>query len=189
MIVGFKITYSGRGAMAVVRKRMPAILKGAYKSCLIKWHREFRPKHFTPAGALEYGYAKRGAAYMRKKASEKHHQRPLTWSGESESQSRRNYGITATSKGGRLTMRIPKLNYKNRHMNPAIDMRAEMETVSPREQKELVAFFRQIVQAGLARITDKITVNIAEIGAGPQAQGMGFLERLYAEEFSDYMIA
>lgn len=45
------------------------------------WHRNYAAKHFTSAGAREYGYKERTKKYMIRKARKLHHQLPLVWTG------------------------------------------------------------------------------------------------------------
>lgn len=111
------------------------------------WHREMRPKHFTHAGAREYGYAPRkGEAGNRHRKGFKRsytgiklrlvgHTRPLEFSGEGRRLSRIQ-DIRVTSK--RVRVILPrKFNFRNPHSR--VNMREELTTISEREERELVA--------------------------------------------------
>lgn len=116
------------------------------------WHDHYVRKHFTQAGATEYGYTPRrgqsgnlgpegfNRSYTGQKLRIKGHTRPLVWSGASYLfviASRNNVTATATrgNATARLRMNAPALNFKNPRSR--IDMRAELTTVSPREHQEM----------------------------------------------------
>ena len=99
------------------------------------WHRFFRPKHFTQAGATEYGYQRRSPKYERRKLRLYGHSHPLVATGESRELSRMK-DVRATSKGVRIIMpAIRKLNFTPQ--GGTIKMAEEMRTISANEQKQL----------------------------------------------------
>lgn len=136
------------GAMPrVLRRRLPEIQRQNWEETGIDWHHEFLPKHFTAAGATEYGYtprqgergsqdlASRGfrRSYTGRKLKYKGHTRPLVYSGEAERLSRIR-DVRATSKGVRVVLRANKLNWRNPRsqvrMNEEIRMISAGEAVT-----------------------------------------------------------
>jgi hypothetical protein len=98
------------------------------------WHEHFREKHFTQAGAREYGYAPRNVGYMIKKAKKWGHRNPLVWSGVSRALSKIKHLVpsgTSQSARVRVVLHTPALNLIPK--GGRINLRAEMEKVSPAE--------------------------------------------------------
>jgi hypothetical protein len=129
-----KITESGvtpRKLRPIVRQMQITMFGklGAY------WHRYFRPKHFTAAGAAEYGYTPRTQKYTRRKLRTFNHANPLVYSGESRELARMK-DIRATSKGVKIVMpAVRKLNFTPK--GGRIKMADELRTISAGEQKQL----------------------------------------------------
>ncbi len=113
------------------------------------WHERFRAKHFTNAGATEYGYTPRQgergrpsgkfrSSYTGRKLTKFGHTRPLVYTGESERRTRQ-LDVRATAKRGEARVRVvlhaPALNF--RYSGSPIDMRYEMTTVSQRESEAI----------------------------------------------------
>ncbi len=100
----------------------------------VHWHVHFREKHFTQAGAAEYGYTPRTKGYMIRKARVMHHQNPLEFSGRSRALSAiRDVRPTATKGEGkvRVVLHTPALNFIPK--GGRINLRDEMTRVSGRE--------------------------------------------------------
>jgi hypothetical protein len=128
-------------------RELNAIKRAGYEKIGLLWHRTMRPKHFTQAGAKEYGYtprsgedAARGSksfrqSYTGRKWRTKGHTFPLMWSGMSRQLSRIR-DVRATSKGVRIVIRAPALNFRNPHTK--INMREEMTRVSIKERDQLI---------------------------------------------------
>lgn len=153
MIGEFRIRYHGAVPGVTLGKReLNNEKKGTWKKTGVYWHRKFREKHFTAAGAREYGYyarkgekmAKGSKAYKRSYTGQKErqfgHTRPLEFSGASR-QLTRIRDVRSTSKGVRVVLRAPTFNY--RHPKSRINMRAEMTRVSLREADALIRDFDQ----------------------------------------------
>jgi hypothetical protein len=114
------------------------------------YHRAFMAKHFTHAGAREYGYAprkgERGApgskgfrrSYTGRKLRQKGHTLPLVWSGESRTLARVR-DVRATSKGCRIVIHANKLNFRN--PKSEINMRDEVTRVSDMEARVVMRDF------------------------------------------------
>lgn len=140
----FDITEYG-ATPGMLKRELNNILKACWQHVGEFWHSRYRAKHFTPAGATEYGYAKRSAKYEKYKQRKQGHKNPLEFSGASKIRTMTR-DVRATSKGCRVVLHANALNFKRANM-PA-DMRKEMTTVSEREQKELknqfgYEFYRQ----------------------------------------------
>lgn len=131
------------------------------------WHQRYFPKHFTQAGATEYGYVPRQGmpgrpgprgfkrSYTGRKLAKYGHTHPLELTGESKERAS-HPRITATAKRGeakvRVIMNAPGFN--RRYPGSPIDMRKELTTVSQREAQELaneVGFFLQFVFSKIRR--------------------------------------
>ena len=127
---GAVIKYRGAVPKIALRERN-RIYKESYAAVLTYWHRELRPKHFTLAGAAEYRYAPRSRKYEARKQRKVGHTRPLEFSGLSKAlTSVRN--VTSTSKGGRVRMNAPALNFK--HPKSRVHARDELTRISVPEQ-------------------------------------------------------
>lgn len=99
------------------------------------WHRYFRPKHFTQAGAVEYGYQLRKVKYTHRKLRKFGHANPLVFTGESRELARMK-DIRATSKGVKIVMpAVRKLNFRPK--SGTIHMADELRTISAREVRTL----------------------------------------------------
>lgn len=145
----------------VMKRELNKIFKFAYLRCGLRWHRKFRPKHFTEAGAREYRYKPRKGeklrrdskrfrrSYTGRKLRKWGHTLPLVWSGTSRQRSRIPR-IKATSKGVRVIINAPALNFRPK--GGRIDMRSEMTHVSARERDELVRLFDKTVDQKLKQI-------------------------------------
>lgn len=77
------------------------------------WHEYVLPKHFTEAGAREYGYKPRSAKYTKAKVTFLKHNKPLVWS-EELLNSTKKANIYATFKRVRVTLpNARKANYRS----------------------------------------------------------------------------
>jgi len=137
------------------------------------WHEHMRAKHFTVAGAREYGYLPRRGergnmprigfkrSYTGRKLKAMGHTRPLVYTGESEEMTRirdiRVHGKTAT-----VVLHAPKLNWRNRYSQ--IHMWEEMTTVSEPELQELSRLFGRVMEMRLRAIPNDLTRKIEQLG-------------------------
>lgn len=120
------------------------------------WHDNFLEKHFTQAGAVEYGYAPRDGdrqrpnekgfrrSYQGRKLRFKGHTKPLVFSGRSRERLRwPRLRVTATR--GIATLRIlldaPAFNFKQPTSN--VDMRRDITAVSAREEQAMSEHARE----------------------------------------------
>lgn len=142
-----------RGATpGILKRELQKLKKAAFEAAGVCWHQQIRPKHFTTAGAGEYGYAPRKGergnvgshgfqrTYTGRKLKAYGHTRPLVLTGESEAMSRIR-DVRATSKKARIVIRAPRLNYRNpaSQANP----RAELTAVSQKDAAAMVKQFER----------------------------------------------
>jgi len=132
--------------------RMAWVAVGKY------WHRNFRPKHFTEAGAREYGYAKRGAEYEQRKKREVGHNLPLVWSGDSRdatAQGRIKAHATRNKSGVKVSMPAGSLNFGGRRWGGP-----ELTKISAVEMQQLVHVLDSQIDRLLRRYRRKRTKTI-----------------------------
>jgi hypothetical protein len=141
-----KVRYGG-ATPDVTKREWGKICQPGWQETGEYWHAHYRAKHFTAAGAREYGYASRGGenlphsekqfrrSYTGRKLKLYGHTKPLVYTGTSEALTRQR-DVRATGKLMRVVLHAPALNFKNAWMK--CDMRAEMTRVSDAEQRQLV---------------------------------------------------
>ena len=142
----------------LMKRELPQILKRVWEEIGNHWHRQMRPKHFTHAGAREYGYTPRKGekdaasskgfrrSYSGRKLRKFGHTLPLVYTGESRDITARR-DVRPTRHGVRIVMAANKLNYKNPYT--AIDKRDEMTRVSPEDTRTLAAMFNRWLNQSL----------------------------------------
>jgi hypothetical protein len=161
--IRIKVKYTGAiPGVTMSQRDWNEIQRGVWHAVGRYWHVHFRPKHFTRAGAQEYGYQPRTAGYQRRKAKAKHHQNPLVFSGDSQRRTRAARIVPfATSRqvGVRVRMTAPNLNYRRSASAP--DLREEMTTISEAEGKELARLHRRGTEAGLRAFRGRKTITIS----------------------------
>lgn len=173
-MIEVKITEQGPTPRLMMRQKNQVHREAAIELAHY-WHDNFARKHFTQAGAAEYGYAPRKGqpgnphpkgfkrSYTGRKLKTQGHTRPLTYTGQSYLlviASRNNVTATAT-KGqatARLRMNAPALNF--RHPRSRIDMRAELTTISPREATELSVQAGRYLQQRYQALRDSETTTV-----------------------------
>jgi len=161
--IGLKVKYTGAiPGVTMSQREWNEIQRGVWQGVGRYWHVHFRPKHFTRAGAQEYGYQPRTAGYQRRKAKQKHHQDPLVFTGESRRRTRSARIVPfATSRrvGVRVRMSAPNLNYRRNAHAP--DLAAEMTAISQAEGAELARLHRRGTEAGLRTFRGRRTITIS----------------------------
>lgn len=141
-MIGFTIRERGPTPKLAMRQ-MNQVQREVGEELGDHWHQHFRPKHFTHAGATEYGYTPRQFEYTRRKFKTEGHTLPLVGPdkrGEvhSKDASRiRDVRVTATKGEAkiRVVLHTPKLNF--RPEGGRIDLRDEMSRISANEGKQL----------------------------------------------------
>ncbi len=161
--IKLKVTYTGAIPGVTMKQReWNEIQRGVWAGVGRYWHTELRPKHFTRAGAAEYGYQPRTADYQRRKARQFGHQDPLVFTGESRRRTRTARIVpfaTATRVGVRVRMNAPNLNYRPQPDAP--NLREELTTISNAEGAVLGRLHRRGTEAGLRRFRARRTVTIS----------------------------
>lgn len=148
-----QITIKHKGAVpgtARFKQELNRIKKIAWTQLGVFWHKELRGKHFTQAGAREYGYGRRSRKYTARKEKAKGHTDPLVYSGLSRQLSRlRDVRALTKGRGVRVHVRVPALNFRS----PKSDIRMadEMTTISERESVQLVRLFNRWIERRLSR--------------------------------------
>ncbi|MCG8407561.1 MAG: hypothetical protein MI923_20380 [Phycisphaerales bacterium] len=163
-------TFKERGPVPrVIRKEFNRIKKSAYRHIGNYWHRFFLRKHFTRAGAKEYGYLPRKGesgnpdpfnfkrSYTGRKLKRFGHTNPLVFSGESMRRAMVRI-VRSTSRGARVVMKAPAFNFRNKHSN--INMREELTRVSRPERQKKVQLFDRFLDRRLEAINKTRTVRI-----------------------------
>lgn len=164
------ITVRYRGVKPWLPKRQtnPA-KKQSFLASINYWFDHFRKKHFTVAGAKEYGYQPRDGekagtaskhfwrSYTGRKLKKFGHRRPLMWSGDSELRTRTRK-VSASSKWGRWTNSARKLNFRP-HPN-APNLPDELTRVSSREIVKLAKVYEKKFGQELKRIKEETAVKI-----------------------------
>jgi hypothetical protein len=119
------------------------------------WHQKYFAKHFTHAGATEYGYTPRNKFYELKKLKVHGHTYPLKYSGRGQQDaSHPRIVATATRHEAKVhvIMHAPVFNFRNPHSR--INMRVELTTVSLAEIQAIAneaSFFQHYLFCKLGR--------------------------------------
>jgi hypothetical protein len=152
-MINFFLKYRGTTPGQLARRALNDIMRAAYQQLGLYWVLHFRAKHFTNAGATEYGYAPREGergrpgklgfkrSYTGRKLRIAGHTRPLVSGRDdpknkpsSEAMTKRSATVQAFSANKRsrveVKMTAPRLNYTR----GAINMRRELTTISRPEQ-------------------------------------------------------
>ena len=147
----FKVKFVGAASGKIAKRNLNKITKEGFHLMGTVWHRSFRPKHFTAAGASEYGYRPRSPEYERRKQKRFGHKLPLVWTGESRTRSRvRN--VKANSRRARVSMSVPKINFSGRG--------DELRTISRREGRALAGIMERHITKQLNELTETMTVTV-----------------------------
>jgi hypothetical protein len=159
------------GAVPGLLARQLGRVKAAAFAAIGKyWHENFRRKHFTEAGAAEYGYTPRRGeqaglggkfwqTYTGRKLRKHGHKMPLVWTGRSK-MATEVQDVRSTRNGARVVLHAPALNFRNKHSN--VNMRLEMTTISEAEARTLgevfkESFEREVEKACDARLREVLT--------------------------------
>ena len=153
VLMTFEITTDG--VPRIGKRRWNQIVRATYRTLAEYWMKALRPKHFTPGGAAEYGYARRDPRYLRTKKRKQGHRRPLEYKGHLRRETARSR-IVATSKRATVFIRGRVLNLKGR-----IDMAKEMSTVSLRERVQFDRIATRKIESELRRRRSRQTVTIS----------------------------
>lgn len=136
-----------RGGPRVMAKHLRAACKAGYEAGLDDWHEHTLPKHFTRAGADEYGYEKRTKAHMKRKARKYGHQNPLMFSGDMKRMLQQMARITSTSRGGAVTMDAPRYVYYGQKLR-------EITAVSRADEDRMAEVAEKVIAEKLDNATE-----------------------------------
>lgn len=141
------------GAERLARRQVNDVIRDALEAMILHWRRRYLPKHFTKAGAREYGYQPRGGernplvkgSYTNRKLRLFSHTLPNVYTGELRRQclqgvQRVTAKVTSTRAHGHAVL-PRKANFRLH----------ELGLVSSAERAELAKFFVARVEFGLAR--------------------------------------
>lgn len=130
----------------MVKRAWNAIAKICWEACGHHWGKAFRPLHFQSIAHRRYKIKPRDPDYNQQKYKLFGHRRPLVFTGESE-ESTENYRVIPTSKGCRVTMRAPALNYSRRG--------EDLTQINEQEAKSLTKIFDKQMAQQLLKLKTK----------------------------------
>lgn len=151
------IKTNGTGA-GIPKRQLNQMLRSGFEELGVKWHREYRPLHFTNQASTRYNYqprqgergsnvpfrSKNRLSYTARKLRNYGHTKPLVLTGESE-QLTRIRNVTATSKGCRVRMNAPTLNFRPH-------MREELTRMIDSEREALTKTLDDHIDSELEKI-------------------------------------
>lgn len=146
------------------------VLKAAWEHAGEFWHRVILKKHFTHAGAKEYGYKPRKQAevrtsmtksgkirvrklpsYDQRKFRKWGHTYPLVWSGEMKRQVMRTRDVRSTAKGAKVVLHGPKHLWQFRKDYGQADKAAELSRISEADARLITRVLDRAIERGLGR--------------------------------------
>lgn len=125
------------GSFAVPKSRLAAARKQALMHAGRFWYRFILGKHFTHAGASEYGYQKRSPRYTIYKLKKYGHTYPLVKTGQLKRSVMNTQDIRVTSNKVTVVLHGPKYLYQYRKDLGAPDKAAELTAVSQNDEATL----------------------------------------------------
>ena len=139
-----KVTIIENGSPDQMTRKQRGAHREAYIAAARHWWFRLLPRHFTMAGAIEYGYEPRKPTYIARKMRSKHHRDPLVWSGHSRQTALRgDPRVVATYKGASVKVEIPRFwNYKP-------GLRNELLAASGRDETALDKIIETVVMREL----------------------------------------
>lgn len=127
------------------------------------FHEEILPKHFTVAGAFEYGYQPRGFKYNKQKQASKGHREPLVYKGDLRRMLLRLRDVRAhrargSSEGG-VDVKLSGPRYLHQRQQPRQpNLALEISTVSSRDAEAIAAVVEAHATEALNRGSTPIDV-------------------------------
>jgi len=158
-ILEVRIDYDG--PLAMKRRDINRMHRGAIERVGKYWRRFFLPTHFTPRGADKYGYAPRKFTYNRRKQKTQRHRNPLEFFGlaKREAKARKTVRPRANSKVVRVEIPLPR-KFSLRHPRSRVNMQREIRTVTPDETKRMEEVFARHVRRELSRRGQQVGVSV-----------------------------
>lgn len=152
-----------------MRRHARRITKEALAKTAAYHHRQFMHKHFTKAGAAEYGYSPRKGeqsgigskaffrSYTGRKQRMKGHTLPLVWSGESRELAKIR-DIRSTSNKARIVQHARGLN--RRHPNSQVRMQDEIRAISDAEVQSDIQQFDRHYRRGIQQLRGRVNKTV-----------------------------
>ena len=161
MDIKYEITVRGLVA-AFGRRQLKIVMEEAFLEAGLHWGRNFLGKHFTRAGAREYGYAPRkgenarpGSKRFRRVAGPAERKAgeilPLVHGGELRREARL-YRVTATSTSKKVYARVRMPGARKANLMPA-KFRGELHIISAAEWAALVEVINRKLYSGFKAIS------------------------------------
>jgi len=150
-----KLTRKGLGFSA---GEWRPLLKSGWGKVGRFWHRVILRKHFTVAGASEYGYQRRSKGHETRKLRKYGHRRPLVFTGDLERQVSRVVDVRASSKGARVVLHGPRYLWQYRKDYGQPNKAAELQTVSKRDAKLLAEVLDEHIRQEANRGTGTVDI-------------------------------
>ena len=158
----------------ILRRKLNEITRAAAWTMGSHWHKNLLAKHFTAAGAREYGYAARQgepgrpgknfrSTYTGRKLREHGHTRPLEFTGDSRHDAETQVSIdaVATKGQGRVRVKMNAPGFNRRYKGSVIDMRAEVTRISARDSDELTDVGGDDLKRRFKSISDRTQTTVA----------------------------
>lgn len=124
------------------------IASGIFRDAAVEagrlWFQTILPRHFTVEGGRAYGYQKRTAKYMRRKARKYGHQKPLVFSGNMQREIQSVERVDRTGKGSIVKLYGPRYFYAFRKDYGQADKAREVTTVTVAEETALGNFMARV---------------------------------------------
>lgn len=148
---GYVSAGAGQPAFWMSAEDWKALLAKAWEAAGEYWHREILAKHFTHAGAAEYGYAPRTVKHNWRKLRKFGHTYPNVFTGEMKHQVMRARELQTTSRGGKVILYGPTYLYAYRKDYSQPDKAAEIAAVSEADARALAAVIDKFIQEALTK--------------------------------------
>lgn len=171
--MAFEVSVAWRNVDGLKKEDLNRSMRHGLSTVGTRWCTKFQPKHYTRAGAAEYGYLPLNPRYQARKVKLARMgvipggALPFVYSGEMRQQALYgppNFKATANSRGASLRIRLPrKANYLG------ASRLEELRRVSPREKAELEQLLVGTLEFNLRRLGRTSASARARIGAAPAA--------------------
>jgi hypothetical protein len=146
------------GSPRALKRGFGKVIKESLQEAGMLWHRRYLPDHFRRGAASKYGYQKRTADYMKRKARRKGHQAPLVFSGDLKRTVTRTAHVGGTSKQVKVSMPAPwyaTRNWKTRGTMP--DMPKEITKSTDAQVRRLARIVEVLSERKLGEIQTRET--------------------------------
>jgi hypothetical protein len=146
------------GSPKALKRGFGKVIKESMQEAGMLWHRRYLPDHFRSGSASKYGYQKRTAKYMKRKAHKKGHQTPLVFSGDLKRSATRMAHVGGTSKQVKVSMDAPwyaTRSWKTRGTMP--DMSKEMTKTTDDQVRRLARIVEALSERKLGEIQTRET--------------------------------